>query len=65
MRRFPEQIKNALNEFGPLDGLILDVRMNGGGSSSVAYPILEFFVARQAGQFVSRENPASSGNQGE
>ena len=51
----PEQIKNALNEFGPLDGLILDVRMNGGGSSSVAYPILEFFIQGRLGQFVTRD----------
>ena len=50
----PEQIKNALNEFGPLDGLILDLRMNGGGSSSVTYPILEYFVEGRLGQFVSR-----------
>ena len=52
----PEQIKNALNELGPLDGLILDVRMNGGGSSSVTYPILEFFVDGQLGTFVSRDD---------
>src|SRR5215208_5389516 len=32
----PQQIEDALNEFGPLDGLILDLRTNGGGSSSVA-----------------------------
>jgi len=51
----PEQIENALNEFGPLDGLILDVRMNGGGSSSVTYPILEYFVDGRLGQFVSRD----------
>lgn len=50
----PGQIENALNQFGPLDGLILDVRMNGGGSSSVAYPILEFFVNGRLGEFVSR-----------
>src|SRR5574341_26122 len=36
----PPQIEKALNEFGQLDGLILDVRLNGGGSSSVTYPIL-------------------------
>jgi C-terminal processing protease CtpA/Prc len=52
----PKQIENALNEFGPLDGLILDVRMNGGGSSSVAYPILEFFVNGRLGDFVSRND---------
>jgi carboxyl-terminal processing protease len=50
----PRQIENALNEFGPLDGLILDVRMNGGGSSSVAYPIMEFFLNGKVGDFVSR-----------
>lgn len=52
----PRQIENALNEFGPLDGLILDLRMNGGGSSSVAYPIMEFFVNGKLGDFVSRED---------
>jgi carboxyl-terminal processing protease len=52
----PEQIKNALNEFGPLDGLILDVRMNGGGISTVAYPILEYFIHGRLGEFVSRED---------
>lgn len=52
----PKQIENALNEFGPLDGLILDVRMNGGGSSSVAYPIMEFFMHGKLGDFVSRSD---------
>ena len=52
----PGQVESALHEFGPLDGLILDVRMNGGGSSSVAYPILEFFVNGRLGQFVSRNH---------
>ena len=52
----PEQIKSALNEFGPLDGLMLDLRMNGGGSSSVTYPILEYFIKGQLGQFVSRDS---------
>jgi carboxyl-terminal processing protease len=50
----PEQIENALNDFGPLDGLMLDLRMNGGGSSSVAYPILEYFIHGTLGRFVSR-----------
>lgn len=50
----PQQIEDALNEFGQLDGLILDVRMNGGGSSSVANPILSFFASGRLGQFVSR-----------
>lgn len=51
----PKQIENALNEFGPLDGLMLDLRMNGGGSSSVTYPILEFFVNGRLGEFISRD----------
>ena len=45
----PPQVEEALNQFGPLDGLILDLRMNGGGSSTVIYPILEFFTAWQPG----------------
>ena len=52
----PGQIQDALNEFGPLDGLILDVRMNGGGSSSVAYPIMEYFINGRLGEFVSRDD---------
>lgn len=50
----PPQIEQALNDFGPLDGLILDVRMNSGGSSRVANPILSFFASGRLGQFVSR-----------
>ena len=50
----PEQIENALDEFGPLDGLILDLRINGGGVSSVTYPILEYFIEGELGEFVSR-----------
>jgi C-terminal peptidase prc len=52
----PGQIENALNQFGPLDGLILDLRMNGGGSSNVAYPIMEYFIQGRVGRFVSRED---------
>jgi carboxyl-terminal processing protease len=52
----PGQIKDALNGFGPLDGLILDLRMNGGGSSSVTYPIFEYFIDGELGQFVSRKD---------
>jgi carboxyl-terminal processing protease len=52
----PPQIEKALQDFGPLDGLILDVRLNGGGSSSVAYPILSFFADGKLGDFVSRSD---------
>jgi carboxyl-terminal processing protease len=50
----PGQVKKALEDFGPLDGLILDNRMNGGGSSSVLEPILSYFTAGTLGNFVSR-----------
>ncbi|HLO32766.1 MAG TPA: S41 family peptidase [Anaerolineales bacterium] len=52
----PEQVQNALNKFGRLDGLILDVRLNSGGSSSVVYPILGFFIHGKLGEFVSRSD---------
>ena len=50
----PDQIKQALNNFGPLDGLILDNRMNGGGSSNVVEPIFSLFTSGTVGNFVSR-----------
>jgi carboxyl-terminal processing protease len=50
----PPQMEAALNQFGELDGLIIDLRTNGGGSSTVAYPILEFFTDGRLGAFVSR-----------
>ena len=50
----PDQVKQALEDFGPLDGLILDNRMNPGGSSSVLDPILSYFASGKMGQFVSR-----------
>jgi C-terminal peptidase prc len=50
----PPQVEETLNNFGPLDGLILDVRLNGGGSSSVVDPIFEHFVSGRLGEFVSR-----------
>lgn len=52
----PGQVKKALEDFGPLDGLILDNRMNGGGSSSVVYPILSYFTSGTVGHFVSRKH---------
>lgn len=50
----PPQVEQALNDFGQLDGLILDVRMNSGGSSIVANPIMAYFTSGSLGQFVSR-----------
>ncbi len=50
----PDQIMNALKTLGPLDGLILDNRMNIGGSSDVVNPILSYFTSGTVGQFISR-----------
>lgn len=55
----PPQIEEALNNFGSLDGLILDVRLNGGGSSTVVDPIFEYFVSGKLGDFVSRADSRS------
>jgi carboxyl-terminal processing protease len=52
----PAQIEKALEDFGQLDGLILDLRMNGGGSNSVTDPILSFFTSGRLGQFISRDD---------
>lgn len=50
----PDQVKKALQDFGPLDGLVLDNRMNGGGSSQVLIPLLGYFTSGTLGHFVSR-----------
>ncbi len=50
----PGQVKQALQQFGQLDGLILDNRMNPGGSSTVVEPILSYFTNGLLGHFVSR-----------
>ena len=50
----PQQIKDALNNFGRLDGLILDNRMNNGGSSDVLIPTLAYFTSGDLGQFKAR-----------
>lgn len=50
----PSQVESALQEFGQLDGLVLDLRTNAGGSSTVTYPILSLFADGKLGNFVSR-----------
>jgi carboxyl-terminal processing protease len=52
----PDQVEDALNDFGELDGLIIDNRFNGGGSSDVFYPILSYFGGGAFGDFKSRSS---------
>ena len=54
-QRIPLEIEAALQVFGPLEGLIIDNRMNSGGSSTVVEPTLGLFTSGTLGQFVSRE----------
>jgi carboxyl-terminal processing protease len=51
----PEQVRQALEGFGPLNGLIFDNRMNGGGLGSIARRVLGFFTSGPMGTFVTRE----------
>jgi carboxyl-terminal processing protease len=44
----------ALSAAAPLEGLILDLRLNGGGSSTVALPALDLFGTGSAGRMVGR-----------
>lgn len=53
------QVADALRNFGTLDGLILDNRMNGGGSSSVLEPVLSYFAAGTLGEYTSRSSSRS------
>jgi C-terminal peptidase prc len=53
-----DQVRAALQKMtadGPLDGLILDNRLNGGGSNHVLEPMLGFFTSGGQGSFVSRD----------
>ena len=52
----PAQVRNALEEFGTLDGLILDNRMNGGGSLTVLEALLAHFTTGTLGHFISRND---------
>jgi carboxyl-terminal processing protease len=52
---WPERVEQALQDFGPLDGLILDDRMNGGGLGSVAEAMLAFFVDGPAGFYLDNQ----------
>jgi len=52
-----DQTREALKELtedGPLDGLVLDNRMNGGGLGKTAESIMGFFAGGLQGYFVSR-----------
>jgi carboxyl-terminal processing protease len=53
-----EQVRTALQNMtadGPLDGLVLDNRMNGGGSGETTQAILGLFVGGVQGHFVTRQ----------
>jgi len=50
----PERVKKALEDFGRLDGLIIDNRMNTGGAGRVVWPMLSYFTAGTLGTLVSR-----------
>jgi len=52
----PGQVRAALEGFGTLDGLILDNRVNGGGSSTVLEPVLAYFASGLLGEYTSRHN---------
>lgn len=57
-----EQVAQALKEMSlqaPLDGLILDNRMNDGGSSTVLEPMLGYFIGGNLGFFIkhSEQSP--------
>jgi C-terminal peptidase prc len=52
--KIPGQVANALRNLGKLDGLILDNRLNGGGSSDVVEPVLSYFVGGTLGSFRGR-----------
>lgn len=46
----------TLTSAGPLDGLVIDNRMNGGGRSSLLVEVLSLFTDGTLGHFVSRDD---------
>lgn len=48
-----DQVREALETWGPLHGLIVDNRMNGGGLGTIAEALLGFFTAGTVGDFVT------------
>ncbi len=52
--KIPSEVADALRSFGKLDGLIIDNRVNGGGSSDVVEPVLSYFASGTLGQFKTR-----------
>ncbi len=52
--KIPGEVADALKSFGNLDGLIIDNRLNGGGSSDVVEPVLSYFTGGHLGDFKSR-----------
>lgn len=56
-KTIPGQVRNALRAMtadGPLEGLVIDNRLDPGGSSDVLVPILGFFLNGDVGSFQSR-----------
>jgi carboxyl-terminal processing protease len=51
-----DRARQALESVVPLDGLIIDNRMNGGGLGSVTGQILGLFTSGTVGHFVSRDS---------
>ncbi len=52
-----DQVRTAMEKMtadGPLDGLVIDNRLNGGGASDVLDPMLGFFTSGKQGSFVGR-----------
>lgn len=53
--KIPGEVEDALKSFGKLDGLIIDNRINSGGSSDVVEPVLSYFASGTLGTFKTRD----------